>query len=113
MILLSLLLLTQVSDAALSVPLHQDVSALQVSVGDRRLFLGADDLCVEVDQAAGHRQAHPEAALRLKAAVLQEVVERAQLVEVGDEPQLGAGVLGRHVGGDETCSQERRSEISL
>lgn len=94
--------LTQVSDAALSVPLHQDVPALQVSVGDGRLFLGADDLGVEVHQAAGHGQAHPQAALWIQAAVLQEVVQRAQLVEVGDEPQLGAGILGGHVGGDET-----------
>lgn len=93
--------LTQVRDAALSVPLHQDVPALQVSVGDGWLLLGADDLGVEVHQAAGHRQAHPQAALRIQAAVLQEVVERPQLVEVGDEPQLGAGVLGGHVGGDE------------
>lgn len=70
-------------------------------MGDGWLFLGADDLGVEVDQAAGHRQAHPQAAFWLQAAVLQEVVERAQLVEVGDEPQLGAGILGCHVGGYE------------
>ncbi len=94
--------LTQVSDAALSIPLYKDVSAFQVSVGDSRLFLGADNLGVEVDQATGHRQAHPQAALRLQAAVLQEVVERTQLMKVGDEPQLGAGILGCHVRGYET-----------
>lgn len=66
-------------------------------MGDSWLALGADNLSVEVDQTTGHRQAHPQAALRLQAAVLQEVVEWTQLVKVGDEPQLGAGILGRHV----------------
>lgn len=67
--------LTQVSDAALPVPLDKDVSAFQVSVGDGRLLLGANNLSVKVDQPAGHGQAHLQAALRLQAAVLQEVVE--------------------------------------
>lgn len=57
---------------------------------------------MEVDQTAGHGQAHPQAALRLQAAALQEVVQRAQLMKVGDKPQLGAGIFGRHVGGYET-----------
>lgn len=71
-------------------------------MGNSWLFLGADDLSVEVDQATGHRQAHLQAALRFQAAVLQEVVERTQLMKVGDEPQLGAGILGRHIRGYET-----------
>lgn len=99
---------TQIGDAALSVPLHQDVSAFQISVGDSWLFLGADNLSVEVDQAAGHRQAHPQAALWLQTAVLQEVVERTQLMKVGDKPQLGAGVLGCHVRGYETYKAEAK-----
>lgn len=66
-------------------------------MGDGWLFLGADDLSVKVNQATCHREAHPQAALWLQGAVLQEVIERAQLVKVGDEPQLGAGILGRHV----------------
>lgn len=65
-------------------------------------LLGADNLGVEVDQATGHGQAHPQAALRLHVAVLQEIVEGTQLVKVSDEPQLGTGILGRHVRGDET-----------
>lgn len=71
-------------------------------MGDCRLLLGADYLSVEVDQATGHREAHPQAALWLQAAVLQEVIERTQLMEVSDEPQLGAGIFGRHVRGNET-----------
>lgn len=71
-------------------------------MGNSGLPLRADDLSVEVDQATGHRQAHPQAALWLQAAVLQEIIERTQLMKVGDEPQLGAGILGRHVRGDET-----------
>lgn len=66
-------------------------------MGYCRFLLGADDLSVEVDQAAGHRQAHPQAALWLHAAVLQEIVEGTQLVKVSDEPQLGTGILRRHV----------------
>lgn len=93
--------LTQVGDAALSVPLYQDIPTFQVSVCDSRLFLGADYFSVEMDQAAGHRQAHSQAALRLQAAVLQEVIQGAQLVKVGDEPQLGAGILGCHIRGYE------------
>ena len=85
--------LTKVSDATLSVSLDQDVAALQVPMGDGWLALGAEDLCVEVHQPACYRQTHLQAALRVQGAVLQHVVQRAQLVEVGDEPQLGAGVL--------------------
>ena len=105
--------LTEISNAALAVPLHQDVSALQVSVGDSWLFLGADDLRVEVHQATGHRQAHPQAALWLQAAVLQEVVEWTQLMEVSDEPQLGAGIFGCHVRGYETYKAEEEMSISI
>ncbi|TNN82459.1 hypothetical protein EYF80_007294 [Liparis tanakae] len=81
---------------------HQIKEGRPISVGDSWLFLGADDLRVKVDQPTGHRQAHLQAALRLQAAVLQEVVEGAQLMKVGDEPQLGAGILGRHVRGYKT-----------
>lgn len=42
---------TQVCDAAGPILLYQDVLALQVSVGDGWLALGAKDLCVEVTEA--------------------------------------------------------------
>lgn len=71
-------------------------------MGDGGLPQRADNLGVEVDQPAGDRQTHLQAAVRFQAAVLQEVVERTQLVEVGDEPQLGAGILGGHVRGYKT-----------
>lgn len=79
---------------------------------DGGFFLRADDLRVEVYEAAGDRQAHLQAALRFQAAVLQEVVERAQLVEVGDKPQLGAGILGGHVRGDKTWNEITRCFFS-
>lgn len=44
-------------------------------MGDGRLALGAEDLSVEVHQAASHGQAHAQAALGVQAAVLQEVIE--------------------------------------
>lgn len=100
--------LTEISDAALSVALYQNISAFQVSVGNSWFFLGADNLSVEVDQATGHRQTHPQAALWVQAAVLQEIVERPELMIVGDEPQLGAGILGCHVGGYETLKSKQR-----
>ena len=40
--------LTQVGDAALAVPPHQDVAALEVAVGDGGLALRAEDLRVKV-----------------------------------------------------------------
>lgn len=94
--------LTEVSDAALSVALYQNISAFQVSVGNSWFFLGANNLSVEVDQATGHRQTHPQAVLWVQAAALQEIVERPELMIVGDEPQLGTGILGCHVRGYET-----------
>lgn len=77
-------------------------------MGDSWLFLGADNLSVEVNQATGHRQAHPQAALWIQAAVLQEVIERTQLMKVGDKPQLGARIFGRHVRGYETYKPEQK-----
>lgn len=71
-------------------------------MSDSRFLLGADDLSVEVNQTTGHRQTHPQAAFRLHTAVLQEVVEGAQLMKMSDEPQLGAGVFRCHVRGYET-----------
>ena len=76
-------------------------------MGDSWFFLRADNFSVQVDQTAGHRQAHPQTALRLQAAVLEEVIEGTQLMKVGDEPQLGAGILGCHVRGYETYRQNR------
>lgn len=75
-------------------------------------FLWADNLGVEVDQPAGYRQTHPQTALRFQAAVLKEVVEWAQLVEVGDKPQLSAGILGGHVRGYKTWNQIMRWFVS-
>lgn len=90
-------LLTEVGDAALAVLLHQHVLALQVAVGDGRLALRAEDLHVEVGEAAGDGQSHAQAAGGVQGAELKVVVQGAHLVEVGDEPQLGAGVPGGHV----------------
>lgn len=66
-------------------------------MGDGRLALGAEDLHVQMRQAAGDGERHAEAAARVQGAQLKVVVQRAHLVVVGDEPQLRAGVPGRHV----------------
>lgn len=93
--------LTQVGDAALPVAFHQDVPALQVTVSDGGFALRAKDLHVEVDEAADDGGCQAQAGLHVQGCPLQVVVERAVLVVVGDEPQLGAGVPRGHIGGDE------------
>lgn len=99
--------LTQVGDAALPVAFHQDVPALQVTVSDSRFALRAKDLHVEVDEAADDGGCQPQAGLHIQGCPLQVVVERAVLVVVGDEPQLGAGVPRGHIGGDEAWMGRR------
>lgn len=89
--------LTEVSDAALPVLFNQYVFALQVSVGDGRFALGAKDLHVEMRQSAGDGESHAEAAGSIQSAELEVVVQGAHLLEVSDQPQLGAGVPGGHV----------------
>lgn len=77
--------------------LNQYVFALQISVGDGRLSLGAKDFHVEMRQPASDGERHAEAAGSIQGAELKVVVQGAHLVEVGDQPQLGAGVPGGHV----------------
>lgn len=48
----------------------------------------ANDLHVEVGQAAGHRQRQPDHALHRHRASVQVVEQRALLVVLGDEPEL-------------------------
>ncbi len=62
-----------------------------------RFALRTEDLGVEVHKATGDRQAHAQAALGVQRAVLQEVIEGAQLMEVRDQPELSTGVFRRHV----------------
>lgn len=92
-----LIVLTEVSDAALPILFNQDVLALQISVCDGRFALGAKDFHVEMSQPAGDGERHAEAVGSVQSAQLKVVVQGAHLVEVGDQPQLGAGVPGSHV----------------
>lgn len=71
-------------------------------MGNGRLALGAEDLDVQMRQAAGYGEHDAQAADGVQRGELQVVVQRAHLVVVGDEPQLRAGVPGRHVRRDET-----------
>ena len=65
-----------------------------------RLALGAEDLGVEVDQA-GHRADQDPHRLGLgEGDSVEVVVEAAQGVVVGHQPQLGAAVPARAVGAD-------------
>lgn len=89
--------LTEVSNAAMSVLLHQYVFALEVPVGNGRLALSAEDLHMEVRQAARDGKRHAEAAGCVQGAELKVVVQGAHLMEVCDQPQLSAGVPRGHV----------------
>lgn len=64
---------------------------------DGRFALSAEDLHVEVREATGDGQRHPQAAERVQGAELKVVVQGAHLVVVRDEPELSAGVTGGHV----------------
>lgn len=98
----------QVSDAAGSVLLDQDVLALQVSVGDGGLPLRAVDFRVQVTEAARRRIRQPQQHLRVQRAQLQVVVERAVLVVVGDEEELREGARALNVRRDEACGMDER-----
>lgn len=71
-------------------------------MGNGGLPLGPEYLYVQVCKAAGYGQHDPQAADRIQSRELKVVVQRAHLVVMRDEPQLGAGVSGRHVRSDET-----------
>lgn len=100
----------QVGDAAGAVLLHQDVLALQVSVGDGRLALGAVDLRVEVTQAAGGGVGQSQQALGVQRGEPQVVVQGAVLMVVCDEEELGEGPGTLDVCRYETCRREKRGE---
>lgn len=97
--------ITQVSDAALQIFLHQDILALQVSVSDGRFAFSAKNLRVQVHQPAGYRRRHVQPICHLHGNTLQVVIERAVLVIVCDEPQLSAGVSGGHVRSHESWKE--------
>lgn len=95
----------EVSDAAGSVLLDEDVFALEVAVSDGRFALRAEDLCMQVTQAARRRVRQPQQRRRVQRAQLQEVVERTVLVVVSDEEELREGARPLDVGGDEACME--------
>lgn len=78
----------QVCDAARPVPLHQDVLALEVSVGDGRLPLRAEDLGVKVAEARDGGVGQPQHGSVVQGAGLEVVVQGAVLMAVGDQVQL-------------------------
>ncbi len=84
--------LTKISNAALSILFNQYIFALEVSVGDGRLALRAEDLDMEMCQATGDGECHAEAAGSIKSAELKVVIQGAHLMEVSDQPQLSTRV---------------------
>lgn len=102
--------LTKVSDATLAVLIHQDVLALQISMSDGRLALCTEDLNVQVRQAAGDGQGHPQAGRGIQRAQLQIIIQRAHLMVMCDQPQLSAGVTRRHVGCNKACKKTERNK---
>ena len=101
----------EVGDAAGAVLLDQDVLALQVPVGDGRFALRAVDLRVEVAEAAGRRVRQAQEGLRVQRGQLQVVVQRAALMEVGDEEELREGACSFDVSRDEACRGGGDSQV--
>lgn len=66
-------------------------------MGNGRFSLSAEDLHVEVCEAACDGERHAEAAGCIEGAELKVIVQGAHLVEVCDQPQLSAGVPRGHV----------------
>lgn len=103
--------LTQVCDAAAQLLCDQDVFALQVPVCDGRFALCAEDLSVQVHQAARYRCRHRQPLWRLHGNSLQVVIQGTVLMVMSDEPQLGAGVARCHVRRHEAW-EERQSNMT-
>lgn len=61
-------------------------------MGDGWFALCAEDLDVEMCQAARNGEGHAEAVGCIKSTDLKVVVQGSHLVEVSDQPQLSAGV---------------------
>ena len=78
----------QVGDAAGAVPLHQDVLALQVAVGDGGLALRAVDLRVQVAEARDGGVGQLEQRAHVQRVGAEVVVQRAVLVVVSDQVEL-------------------------
>lgn len=70
-------------------------------MGDGGFPLGAVDLRVEVAEAARRRVGEAEQRRRVQRGLLQEVVQRAALVVVGDEEELREGARPFNVRRDE------------
>lgn len=66
-------------------------------MGDGWFALSAEDFHMKMSQPARYGERHAEAAGRVQCAELKVVVQGAHFVEVGDQPQLSAGVPGGHV----------------
>lgn len=98
----------QVSNAAAPILLDEDVLALEVAMRNRRLPLGAVNLCVQVAQAAGSRVGQLEQGSGVQGGTLQEVVERPVLMVISDQVELRPGPRAFNVCGYEPCGDGGR-----
>lgn len=98
----------EVGYTARPVSFHQDVLALQVPVGDGRLALGAEDLCVQVAEARHRGVSQPQHGLIVQSGGFEVVVQRAIFVAVSDQVELGPGAGSFNVSSYETCELEGR-----
>ena len=82
----------EVSDDAGAVSPDQDVLRLDVPVSDGGLALGPEYLRVQMHEAGDGGDQHPHGLRLGQRGPVEVVIERAQGVIVGHQPQLGAGV---------------------
>ena len=74
--------------------LHQHVLGLEVAVRNARLVLDSHDLLMQVAQAARHAAQEGEQLTRVERVGEQEVVERAERMQVGDDHEHERGRRG-------------------
>ena len=80
---------SEIADRACTIRLHEDILRFEIPVSDGRLPLRADDLHVKMRQPGGDRQGHPDHTVRVHGRSVQIIEQRALLVVIGDQPQLG------------------------
>lgn len=67
-------------------------------MSDRRFSLLSENLRVQMNESTGDAETDSDHLVVAESCAIEMVVERAELVVVGDEPELGAGVARGHVG---------------
>merc|ERR1719219_1575582 len=95
---------TEICDDTSSIPSHEHILRLDVSVSNSWLALRPKDLSVKVDKAGDCAHEDPQGLRLRQRHPVEVVIETAKWVIVGDKPQLCAtvsrGAIGTNVAED-------------